>query len=103
MCIEGREGKEDGTTLTLDRMLKSAKTIPQTWHLGVYLAQQTSPEARRELLPGTLQLQVERFGEEVLGAIKQWMKDIGNDKNKIEKLGNMLNIEIIGLARGFTL
>jgi hypothetical protein len=50
----------------------------------------------------TLMLQVSEFGKEILEALKQWSQDIKNDRVKLEKINNLLNIEIIDFSKGFS-
>lgn len=51
----------------------------------------------------SLQLQVDKFGEDVLSAVKVWMNDISSDQNKISKIESMLYIQMIDPSKGFSL
>ena len=50
-----------------------------------------------------LQLQVSEFGKEILSAVEKWLVDISSDSDKINKLKNFLNIELIDFSKGFNL
>ncbi|HGN9520950.1 TPA: hypothetical protein ACK0I8_000827 [Morganella morganii] len=51
----------------------------------------------------SLQLQVDKFGADVLSAVKCWMKDISSDQNKISKIEKMLFIQMIEPSKGFSI
>lgn len=57
----------------------------------------------RNQIGTTLQLQVDRFGEEVLQALTRWVDQISADSEKSEKLNELLNIEFLDPLKGFSL
>ena len=51
----------------------------------------------------SLHLQVDQFGEDVLTAVKIWLNDISNDKEKISKIENTLHMRVLDLSKGFSI
>ncbi|MDO7861422.1 hypothetical protein [Morganella morganii] len=49
----------------------------------------------------SLHLQVDQFGEDVLVAVKNWLNDISNDKEKISKMENMLHMRVLDPSKDF--
>ena len=64
-------------------------------HQGIHI--------HNNMLNNTLQLQVDQFGEGVLNAVKEWLKDIENDIAKMSKTKSMLSIQMLDLAKGFSI
>ena len=50
----------------------------------------------------TLQLQVDKFGKDVLDALRKWTIDISSDTKKVRKIDNLLKIEIVDPSKGFS-
>ncbi len=64
-------------------------------HQGIHI--------HNNMLNNTLQLQVDQFGKDVLNAVKEWLKDIENDVAKMSKTKSMLSIQMLDLAKGFSI
>ena len=67
----------------------------QPLHQGIHI--------HNNMLNNTLQLQVDQFGKDVLNAVKEWLKDIENDIAKMSKTKSMLSIQMLDLAKGFSI
>lgn len=50
-----------------------------------------------------LQLQVDKFGEDMLKGLKAWMKDATTDPVKLQKIESLLNIQILDPKQGFNI
>lgn len=93
-CALLHEGQDDISTQKAREVLERFKFV-QPVHQGVHV--------HNNLLNNTLQLQVDQFGEDVLKAVKTWLKDIEHDVVRISKIQSMLSIQMLDLTKGFSI
>ena len=93
-CALLHEGQDDISTQRASEVLEKFKFV-QPLQQGIHI--------HNNMLNNTLQLQVDQFGEGVLKAVKTWLKDIEHDVVKVTKNKSMLSIQMLDLAKGFSI
>ena len=94
-CAYLHEGSDEIVNQKAQEILHRFKFIqPLTPNINIH---------RNAFNGNILQLQVSEFGKEILNAVEKWLVDISTDADKINKLKNFLNIELIDFSKGFTL
>ena len=92
-CAYLHEGSDDITSQNAQDILEKFKFIqPITSNICIHRNQSNT----------TLQLQVDKFGKEILDALRKWTIDISKDPEKLSKIDRLLRIEMIDLSKGFS-
>lgn len=92
-CALLHEGQSDISSQGAHDVLENFKFVQPTTE-NIYI--------HRNKINRTLQLQVDQFGLEVLQATRQWLREIGKDDSKFQKLDSMLEIQILDPSQGFS-
>jgi hypothetical protein len=93
-CAYLHEGSGDITTQQAQEILDNFRFIqPLTDSITIH----------RNTTEKTLQLQVDKFGEDVITAVNNWLQDVKNDSEKTGKINSLLEIEMLDPSKGFSL